>query len=38
MAGGILIAHDGMDRALDYGLKLATSFQETRLGRIGKAR
>lgn len=38
MAGAILIAHVGMDRALGYGLKLATSFQETHLGRIGKAR
>lgn len=38
MAGAILIAHVGMDRALGYGLKLATSFQDTHLGRIGKAR
>lgn len=38
MAGAILIAHVGMDRAMGYGLKLATSFQDTHLGRIGKAR
>jgi hypothetical protein len=36
LAGGILIAHVGMDRALGYGLKGA-SFQDTHLGRIGKA-
>lgn len=35
LAGGILIAHVGMDRALGYGLKGA-SFQDTHLGRIGK--
>lgn len=38
MAGAILVAHVGMDRALGYGLKLPTSFQDTHLGRIGKAR
>ncbi|MEO5884051.1 MAG: DUF4260 domain-containing protein [Candidatus Limnocylindrales bacterium] len=38
LAGAILVAHVGMDRALGYGLKLPTSFQETHLGRIGKAR
>lgn len=36
--GAILIGHVGMDRALGYGLKLPTSFQDTHLGRIGKAR
>jgi hypothetical protein len=36
LAGGILVAHVGMDRALGYGLKGA-SFQDTHLGRIGKA-
>jgi hypothetical protein len=36
--GAILIAHVGMDRALGYGLKLPTSFQDTHLGRIGKVR
>jgi hypothetical protein len=36
LAGAILIAHVGMDRALGYGLKLPTSFQDTHLGRIGK--
>lgn len=36
--GAILVAHVGMDRAVGYGLKLPTSFQETHLGRIGKDR
>jgi hypothetical protein len=36
--GAILVAHVGMDRALGYGLKLPTSFQDTHLGRIGKSR
>jgi len=38
LAGAILVSHVGMDRALGYGLKLPTSFQDTHLGRIGKAR
>jgi hypothetical protein len=38
LAAAILIGHVGMDRALGYGLKLSTSFQETHLGRIGRAR
>ena len=33
----ILGAHIGIDRALGYGLKLPTIFQDTHLGRIGKA-
>lgn len=36
--GAILVAHVGMDRALGFGLKLPTSFQDTHLGRIGKGR
>ena len=36
--GAVCIAHVGMDRALGYGLKLPTSFQDTHLGRIGKER
>jgi Domain of unknown function (DUF4260) len=36
LAGAILIAHVGMDRAAGYGLKYATSFQDTHLGRIGR--
>jgi hypothetical protein len=36
IAGAILVAHVGMDRALGYGLKAPTSFQETHLGRIGR--
>lgn len=38
LAGAILIGHVGMDRALGYGLKLPTSFQDTHLGRIGRDR
>jgi hypothetical protein len=38
LAGGILVAHVGMDRAMGYGLKLPTSFGDTHLGRIGKQR
>ena len=36
IAGAILVAHVGMDRAAGYGLKLSTSFQDTHLGRIGR--
>ncbi len=36
IAGAVLIAHVGMDRAAGYGLKLTTSFQDTHLGRIGR--
>jgi hypothetical protein len=36
LAGAVLLAHVGMDRALGYGLKLPTSFQDTHLGRIGR--
>ncbi len=38
MAAGVTGAHIGMDRALGYGLKYPTSFQDTHLGRIGKGR
>lgn len=31
----IWIAHIAVDRALRYGLKLSSSFQDTHLGRIG---
>jgi hypothetical protein len=37
MAGAVLIAHVGMDRAVGYGLKSPSSFHETHLGRVGKA-
>jgi len=33
----IWIAHIGMDRALGYGLKYASGFSDTHLGRIGHA-
>ena len=36
IAGAILIAHVGMDRAVGYGLKLSTSFHDTHLGRMGR--
>lgn len=32
----IWIAHIAVDRALGYGLKLSTGFQDTHLGRIGR--
>ena len=32
----ILIGHVGMDRAVGYGLKLPSSFQDTHLGRMGR--
>ncbi len=32
----IWLAHIGMDRALGYGLKYATGFRYTHLGRIGR--
>ena len=38
IAGAILVAHIGMDRAAGYGLKFPTSFGDTHLGRIGKNR
>lgn len=38
LAGVVLIAHVGMDRALGYGLKYPTAFQDTHLGRIGRRR
>jgi len=36
LAGAILIAHIGLDRTSGFGLKYATSFQDTHLGRIGR--
>jgi hypothetical protein len=38
LAGAILIAHVGMDRAAGYGLKLPTAFGDTHLGRIGRSK
>lgn len=38
IAGAILIAHVGMDRAVGYGLKLPSSFSDTHLGRMGRPR
>ena len=38
VAGAVLIAHVGMDRAMGYGLKLTSSFADTHLGRIGRER
>ena len=32
----ILMAHIAIDRALGYGLKLSSGFQDTHLGRIGR--
>lgn len=36
LAGAVLIAHTGADRALGYGFKLPTGFHDTHLGRIGR--
>jgi len=37
LAGLILLGHSAMDRMLGYGLKYASGFQDTHLGRIGKS-
>lgn len=37
LAGAVLIAHAGMDRAAGYGLKYPTAFGDTHLGRIGRS-
>jgi Domain of unknown function (DUF4260) len=37
LAGAILVAHVGFDRAAGYGLKYPTEFGDTHLGRIGRA-
>ncbi|RUW32701.1 MULTISPECIES: DUF4260 domain-containing protein [unclassified Mesorhizobium] len=34
----VWIVHIAIDRALGYGLKLSTGFQDTHLGRIGRDR
>lgn len=36
LVGAVLVAHTGVDRSLGYGLKLATGFKDTHLGRIGR--
>lgn len=36
LAGAVLVAHTGGDRALGYGLKLGTGFRDTHLGTIGR--
>ena len=33
----IWFAHVGLDRAVGYGLKYASDFKDTHLGRIGRA-
>ena len=37
LAGAILVAHVGFDRAAGYGLKYPTAFADTHLGRLGRA-
>lgn len=37
-AGMILLGHSCMDRAMGYGLKYFSGFQDTHLGKIGKDR
>lgn len=36
-AGLILLAHSSLDRVLGYGLKYADAFENTHLGKIGRA-
>jgi hypothetical protein len=36
LAGTVLLFHSAFDRMLGYGLKYATGFQDTHLGRAGK--
>jgi hypothetical protein len=36
LAGTVLLFHSAFDRMLGYGLKHATGFQDTHLGRVGK--
>lgn len=36
LAGTVLLFHSALDRLLGYGLKYATGFQDTHLGRVGK--
>ena len=38
LAAAVVASHVGWDRALGYGLKLPTGFQDTHLGRIGRDR
>ena len=38
LVGAVLLGHVGIDRALGYGLKYPTAFQDTHLGRIGRGR
>lgn len=38
LAGTVLLFHSAFDRLLGYGLKYATGFQDTHLGRVGTAR
>lgn len=37
LAGTVLLFHSAFDRVLGYGLKYGTGFQDTHLGRAGKA-
>ncbi|KUG09709.1 DUF4260 domain-containing protein [Solirubrum puertoriconensis] len=37
LASTVLLTHASFDRLLGYGLKYATGFQDTHLGRIGRA-
>ncbi|MGI4835424.1 MAG: DUF4260 domain-containing protein [Janthinobacterium lividum] len=37
LVGTVLLFHSAFDRLLGYGLKYSTGFQDTHLGRAGKA-
>ncbi len=36
LVGIVLLGHSAMDRIFGYGLKYASSFQDTHLGKIGR--
>ena len=36
LAGTVLLFHSAFDRLLGYGLKYATGFKDTHLGRVGR--
>ncbi|MDP9481643.1 MAG: DUF4260 domain-containing protein [Chloroflexota bacterium] len=36
LSGAVLVGHIGADRAVGYGLKLASGFKDTHLGRMGR--
>ena len=37
LAGTVLLGHSAFDRVMGYGLKYATDFKDTHLGRLGNS-